>query len=344
MRQSVIIDCFPESAARYRKGYAVVAIDVIRATTMAITAVAAGWRCYAVPNLEAARSLHRKLENAVLAGELGGDMPARFDMNNSPVELAARTDNHRPLILLSSSGTQLIYEAGRCETAYLACLRNYTALTEYLVGRHQRIAVIGAGSRGEFREEDEMCCAWIAEALMRNGYQAENGTTRERVNRWKDAPPAACLVSHSVDYLRRTRQLKDLNFILAHLDDLNAIFSLRAGQITMMPAAKQLPTQAVLKHTSTNARGPNVQEILRPSGREHQNGMPNESSVSISQNGRVNAGPEVALKFHWSDVPKEGHCKYDRHYDAGSFAEGHSAREFVRSPQSGRARDPGFRG
>lgn len=239
MRQSVIIDCFPESAARYRRGYAVVAIDVIRATTMAISAVAAGWRCYAVPTLEAARSLRRELDNAVLAGEVGGNMPEGFDMNSSPVELAARTDNHRPLILLSSSGTQLIHEAGRCEAAYLACLRNYTAMAKYLVGLHQRIALIGAGSRGEFREEDEMCCAWIAEGLMRHGYQAENAATSERVNHWKDAPAAACFVGHSVDYLRRTGQLRDLDFILAHLDDLNAIFTLREGQIAIMPAAKR---------------------------------------------------------------------------------------------------------
>jgi len=233
MAQSVIIDCFPESAARYRKGYAVVAVDVIRATTMAISAVSTGWRCYAATTLEEARALHRELDNALLAGELGGDMPAGFDMNNSPVELATRTDSHRPLILLSSSGTQLIHQAGQCETAYLACLRNYTASTEYLAGRHDRIAIIGAGSRGEFREEDEMCCAWIAERLMRHGYLAENASTRERVDRWKDAPATACLVSHSVDYLRNTGQLKDLDFIFAHLDDLNAIFRLREGQIVM---------------------------------------------------------------------------------------------------------------
>jgi 2-phosphosulfolactate phosphatase len=258
MRKSVIIDCFPESAARYRKGYAVVAIDVIRATTMAISAVAAGWRCYAVPTLEAALSLHRKLGDAVLAGELRGDVPAGFDMNNSPVELAARTDRHRPLVLLSSSGTQLIHEAARCEAAYLACLRNYTTMTEYLAGRHPRVAVIGAGSRGEFREEDEMCCAWIAGGLVRHGYQAENATTGDLVNRWKDAPAAACLASHSVEYLRRTGQIKDLDFILTHLDDLNAIFGIREGQITMKPAAKTIPVQAVLKHTSTTARGTKV--------------------------------------------------------------------------------------
>jgi hypothetical protein len=35
MSRSVVIDCFPESAAAYKEGFAVVAIDVIRATTTA---------------------------------------------------------------------------------------------------------------------------------------------------------------------------------------------------------------------------------------------------------------------------------------------------------------------
>src|SRR5438445_8586428 len=108
MPKSVVIDCFPESAARYRHGYAVVAIDVIRTTTVAISAAESGWRCFVVATPDAAHSLRRALGDGILAGELGGAMPEGFDMNNSPVELAARTDHHRPLILLSSSGTQLI--------------------------------------------------------------------------------------------------------------------------------------------------------------------------------------------------------------------------------------------
>jgi len=233
MPGSVVIDCFPESAAHYRTGYAVVAIDVIRATTMAISAAAAGWRCYAVPTLDEALALREQLGDAVLAGELGGDVPGGFDLNNSPAELAARDDRHRPLILLSSSGTQLMHETGHCEHNYLACLRNYSALIEHLAGHHKRIAVIGAGSRGEFREEDAMCCAWIATGLLRHGYHAENAATKEVVHRWEGQPAEACLSSHSVDYLRRTGQLQDLDFILAHLDDLHEIYSLHGGRITV---------------------------------------------------------------------------------------------------------------
>ena len=33
--RSVVIDCLPDSVRRYREGYAIVAIDVIRATTVA---------------------------------------------------------------------------------------------------------------------------------------------------------------------------------------------------------------------------------------------------------------------------------------------------------------------
>ena len=61
MRNSVVIGCFQEDAEIYRDGYAVVAIDVIRATTTAITAVAAGRRCFPVPSVEAALLLERQL-------------------------------------------------------------------------------------------------------------------------------------------------------------------------------------------------------------------------------------------------------------------------------------------
>jgi hypothetical protein len=63
MADTVVINCFPESARQYLSGYAIVAIDVIRATTMAITAAAAGRRCFPVPTLEAAFDLAGLLRN-----------------------------------------------------------------------------------------------------------------------------------------------------------------------------------------------------------------------------------------------------------------------------------------
>jgi 2-phosphosulfolactate phosphatase len=235
MQKSVVIDYLPENARRYRSGWAIVAVDVIRATTTAITAAAAGWRCFNAATIEDAFAIARELDNPLVAGESRGELPAGFEMNNSPSELMLRTDNHRPLVLVSSSGTRLIHLAAGCEAVYLACFRNYSALADYLAGRHSRVAIVGAGSRNEFREEDQICCAWIAARLMNKDYVPKDQTTLEIVRRWQNAPPKACLSSHSVDYLMRTGQLKDLDFILNHVDDLRDVFTVRDGVVEMIP-------------------------------------------------------------------------------------------------------------
>ena len=237
MQRSVVIDCLPESARRYRRGWAIVVVDVIRATTTAITAAATGRRCFPAPTVEAALAIAQRLRNPLLAGEATSTAPVVFEMDNSPAQLAYRPDTHRPLVLVSSSGTKAIHEAASCDATYLGCFRGHSALVSHLSHRHNRVAVIGAGTKGEFREEDQICCAWIAAGLMDGGHLPGNSQTAEIVSRWRHAPPRACLCSRSVDFLRRTRQLRDLDFILSHVDDLREVFEMRNGEVRMFQPA-----------------------------------------------------------------------------------------------------------
>jgi len=230
--KTVIIDCFPASVQHYRKDYAVVAVDVMRAATTAVSALALGRRCFSVSSEESAFALAAQLQDPLLMGEMGGDMPASFDLNNSPAQLAHRTDLSRPVILLSSSGTRLIEDAGACESGYVACFRNATATADYL-RRHSRIAVVGAGSRGEFREEDQMCCAWIAARLIESGYTPENQETAQIIDRWRGVPPSACADGHSALYLARTGQLEDLEFVLKHINDLGLVCAVRKNEVVV---------------------------------------------------------------------------------------------------------------
>jgi 2-phosphosulfolactate phosphatase len=236
MPKTVVIDCFPESAARYVHDHVIVAVDVIRATTTATTAVALGRRCFPVPSLEAALPLAARLDNPLLVGELGGNMPYGFDLTNSPAELAARTDVSRPMILLSTSGTKLITDAGASKAVYIGSLRGHSALAEHLAAGHERIAIIGAGTRGEFREEDQLCCAWIAERLLQHGYEPERSDTERLVERWSGSPTDVIGVSNSAEYLRQTGQAEDLDFILAHVDDLSDVFRLEGKEIVKITA------------------------------------------------------------------------------------------------------------
>ena len=102
---TVVIDCFPESASIHRHESAIITVDVIRATTTIATAVALGRECFPVPTIEAAVEVAAKLVEPFLVGELGGNMPYGFDLNNSSAALELRTDVHRPMVILSTSGT-----------------------------------------------------------------------------------------------------------------------------------------------------------------------------------------------------------------------------------------------
>ena len=227
----VKIDCFVDGFEPRHDGFAVVAVDVIRATSTAITAVATGRACYPAASLADATLLAAKLKNPLLAGELGGNMPYGFHLNNSPAALAARADISRPVVLLSSSGTRLMCCADGAPAVYAACFRNFTATARYVALYHSKVALLGAATRGEFREEDQICCAWIARALVAQGYIPEDAQTIAILDRWGEVPPSHCMVSKSVNYLRNTGQLDDLEFILTHVDDLNSAFMLKNGEI-----------------------------------------------------------------------------------------------------------------
>jgi 2-phosphosulfolactate phosphatase len=234
MKKIFTIDSLPERALQYRSGWAVVAIDVIRATTMTVTAAALGRRCFPVDTLASAFQLSRMLQNPLLAGELAGDMPAGFELNNSPAALSKRTDVSRPLVMLSSSGTRLIVNARGCDRVYLGCFRNCRATASHLIeARHPKIALIGAGSRNEFREEDQIGCAWIASDLVKAGYVPEDKITAEVLSRWGTAQATDCLISHSVDYLKKTNQEEDLEFILERINDLNETYIFHSNEVML---------------------------------------------------------------------------------------------------------------
>ena len=218
----------------------IVAVDVIRATTTAVTAVAAGRRCFPVETLEHVLPLAQRLGPCLLVGEQKGELPEGFDLNNSPAAVAARTDVERPIVMLSTSGTRLIRSAGRRGPVQIACLRNVTAQARGVLGRDD-VALVGLSSDGDFREEDQLCCARIAALLVEAGYEPDV-QAREVIDRWGGAPSDAFVEGKSVAYLRRTGQLADLQFILEHVDDLDSTYSLRGDEIVKDMPGGQPPS------------------------------------------------------------------------------------------------------
>jgi 2-phosphosulfolactate phosphatase len=228
---TVAIDCFHEHLASPAGEEPIVAVDVIRATTTAVTAAAIGKPLYPAGSIEAAVRLAADLDRPILAGELGGVQPYGFDLQNSPTQIEALDESTRPIILLSTSGTRLMAEASRVAPTYVACLRNVSALARHLAGLQRDVRILGADSRGEFREEDQLCAARIARLLKQSGYRAADPATEEVLERFGEAPDDAFMAGKSAKYLRDTGQNEDLAFVLEHVDDLDRVFLLEGGEV-----------------------------------------------------------------------------------------------------------------
>jgi 2-phosphosulfolactate phosphatase len=233
----VTIGCFHEHLPPVAREATVVAIDVIRATTTAITAVAAGHRLYPAGSMEAAVRLAADLDRPILAGELGGVQPYGFDMQNSPCEMEDIQDTSQPIILLSTSGTRLMMEAADRGVCYAACLRNASAQARHLAQAGADAVILGADSRGEFRDEDRLCAARIARVLVEAGYSVADRFTAEVLERWGAAPDDAFLQGRSAKYLRDTAQEHDLEFVLDHIDDLSSVYAVTSGEVRELASA-----------------------------------------------------------------------------------------------------------
>jgi 2-phosphosulfolactate phosphatase len=228
--RTVGISCYPNLGTDGGE-WVIVGIDVIRASTTAVSAVAAGRRCYPVPSLEAAVTLAGRLSNPLLVGELGGQKPFGFALQNSPAEMARPVALNRPVILLSTSGTRLLCDAATSHHTYVACLRNTSAQATHLAANHDRVMLVAGESRGEFREEDRLCCGRLAKRLVDAGFEPLDAFAEEVLERWGEAQDDSFVEGRSVEYLAATGQMQDLRFILEHIDDLDSVFELRAGEV-----------------------------------------------------------------------------------------------------------------
>lgn len=226
----VRVDFLPDAAARYGRGWAVVGVDVFRATTVVCTAVAQGRTTLVAADVQEALCLAGSVSGALLGGEQGGYRPVGFDVGNSPSELERRNDPGRPLVLVTSSGTRLLRNACSAEAVYAACLRNVSAQVRHLLTLDLHVAVIGAGTRGERRQEDDLGCARIVAGLIDAGYVAD-APTHDIVEAYGSAPDEWCASGSSAAFLRRVGHQDDIDFVLSHVNDLDSVCEVRGAAV-----------------------------------------------------------------------------------------------------------------
>lgn len=173
-----------------------VVIDVLRATTVATTAIAAGARSITTcPSVEEAFEIKRAAELTAdpTAGPAGtstnnpvvpllcGERECRpiegFDFGNSPSEYSPAGVGERDLVMTTTNGTRAISEASNCDQMYLACFANVSAVAERIIREMPEgglLRLVCAGTNGAVTGEDVL----VAGALMAVCHKKLSDTSR----------------------------------------------------------------------------------------------------------------------------------------------------------------------
>jgi 2-phosphosulfolactate phosphatase len=131
----------------------VVVIDVLRASSSIVTALACGFReVIPVETIGQANAL--RSDQVVLSGERHSRKIVGFDYDNSPTALSNARQPGKQLVLTTTNGTRAIQKAERAPVIVIGCFLNATACMTYALIHSLEITLYCAGTRGQFALED----------------------------------------------------------------------------------------------------------------------------------------------------------------------------------------------
>jgi 2-phosphosulfolactate phosphatase len=146
----------------------VVVIDVLRATSVIVTALSNGasW-VKTVASIEEAFQL--KSADVLLGGERHALPIDGFDYSNSPLEYTAERVRNKGIVLTTTNGTLALSKCGSAGEVLIGAFLNHLALTDYLSAQNLPVELICAGTNGEFSLDDFLCAGLICSTLQKSG-------------------------------------------------------------------------------------------------------------------------------------------------------------------------------
>lgn len=165
-----LIVCFTPAEVRTGDvdGASAVVIDVVRATSCIVEAMANGAAAIhpAVSVEEAVRLRSCTPEDEVLlCGERQGLRIEGFDLGNSPAEFTPEVVSGRRLVMTTTNGTKALAAAEGAERILPASFLNLGAVADAVRG-DRAVVVVCAGKEGRFAMDDVVCAGHILRRVL----------------------------------------------------------------------------------------------------------------------------------------------------------------------------------
>lgn len=176
----------PEGALT--EGVAVV-VDVLRATTSMVHALAAG--CHAViPCGEIDEARRRASEfpagTALLVGERNGLPIEGFDLGNSPDAFTPEVCAGKTVVMTTTNGTRAILASREARRVIVAAFVNLRSTVKLLAEDGGPVYVVCSGTDGRISLEDALLAGALVESLEDLGWAVANDEAEMAATLWYD--------------------------------------------------------------------------------------------------------------------------------------------------------------
>jgi len=152
----------------------VIVIDVVRATTTIIEALANGARAiYPTESTEDAVRLASSMgrEDTLLCGERKGRKVEGFDLGNSPREFTADAVQNKKIVMTTTNGTRALAAAQDGAKVLPCAFTNLSAVASD-VADDDHIVIICAGEADRFSLDDALCAGHLVQRIVGEGDDA----------------------------------------------------------------------------------------------------------------------------------------------------------------------------
>lgn len=159
----------------YLEDKLVIVIDVLRATSTIVTALANG--CQAIiPVLTSEEALEKRLTlpGSLLGGERDSLIIEGFDLGNSPFDYVPEKVGGRRVIMTTTNGTRAIRDSIAAPMIWMASFVNMQSIVLAILREFERnhklqgIVVICAGTEERFDLPDTLCAGMFIDAVGSN--------------------------------------------------------------------------------------------------------------------------------------------------------------------------------
>ncbi|WP_242922784.1 2-phosphosulfolactate phosphatase [Pontibacter liquoris] len=199
------------------EGKAVVAVDILRATSTMTTAFAYG-AADIIPVMSLEECMAYAAQGHLTAAERDGIKADGFDLGNSPFGYMQEEIKGRTIAITTTNGTRAIRLSEAASEIIVGSFLNLQAVADHLRELQLDVLVVCAGWKGKFNLEDTLYAGALVERLQ-DAFAFENDATLASLYLYQTAKADLLTFLRQSSHVRRLENLeihKDIAFCLQH--------------------------------------------------------------------------------------------------------------------------------